>query len=84
MRFDDSLDPMQAAAEASAFSTSEGPLLSILVPLYNEAEFIQAVLKRIVLRLFPRDSGAKSLSPTTPPPMAPRIWWKRLPRDIPG
>ena len=24
-------------------------LLSILVPLYNEAEFIQAVLKRIVI-----------------------------------
>ena len=28
-------------------------LLSILVPLYNEAEFIQAVLKRIVIGALP-------------------------------
>lgn len=31
----------------------DGPLLSILVPLYNEAEFIQAVLKRIIIAPLP-------------------------------
>lgn len=34
-------------------SESRGPLLSILVPLYNEAEFIQAVLKRIIIAPVP-------------------------------
>ena len=48
----DNLEPVGTSQNRS-FSRREGSLLSVLVPLYNEAEFIQAVLKRIVLAPLP-------------------------------
>jgi SAM-dependent methyltransferase len=53
MRFDRSLEKIEDTARTPAYPESGGALLSILVPLYNEAEFIQAVLKRIVLAPLP-------------------------------
>jgi glycosyltransferase involved in cell wall biosynthesis len=53
MQYGDYPQNTEQSAQARSFHGNEGPLLSILVPLYNEAEFIQAVLKRIVLAPLP-------------------------------
>ncbi len=53
MHYGDHPQKAEQSAPARSFPEHEGPLLSILVPLYNEAEFIQAVLKRIVLAPLP-------------------------------
>ncbi len=51
MHYSDDVEKIEDARPAD-FPESDR-LLSILVPLYNEAEFIQAVLKRIVLAPLP-------------------------------
>ena len=53
MDFENSLENIDESPQAAAFSDGQGALLSVLVPLYKEAEFIQAVLKRIVLTPLP-------------------------------
>src|ERR1700693_2452529 len=53
MPYGDNIQNSEDTAQPLSFRQNEGPLLSILVPLYNEAEFIQAVLKRIVLAPLP-------------------------------
>ncbi len=53
MPYGDNIQNGEDTAQPLSFRENQGPLLSILVPLYNEAEFIQAVLKRIVLAPLP-------------------------------
>lgn len=53
MRSTGNSDSIEASFRAFSRGAAEGPLLSVLVPLYNEAEFIQAVLKRIILAPLP-------------------------------
>lgn len=53
MHSGETLDPMESSFRAFSRPSSEGPLLSILVPLYNEAEFVQAVLKRVIIAPLP-------------------------------
>src|ERR1700722_19876712 len=51
MQYSDGLEKIEDARPAALLGSDR--LLSILVPLYNEAEFIQAVLKRIVVAPLP-------------------------------